>query len=99
MGISDQTRKQLMEFCKSNGIVSLYLFGSYARNEATTSSDMDLLVEFNKKLQLSYLDVLKMKQELEIITGTHIDLLEPQALKNPLRRQRIMNERVLLYAS
>ena len=99
MGISDQTRKQLMEFCKSNGIVSLYLFGSYARNEATTSSDMDLLVEFNKKLQLSYLDVLKMKQELEIITGTHIDLLEPRALKNPLRRQRIMNERVLLYAS
>jgi len=60
---------------------------------------MDLLVEFNEKLQLSYLDVLKLKQKLETITGTHIDLLEQQALKNPLRRQRIMNERVLLYAS
>lgn len=99
MGISDQTRVQLMEFCKSNGIIALYLFGSYARNDATPSSDMDLLVEFNEKLELSYLDVLKLKQKLEAITGTHIDLLEQQALKNPLRRQRIMNERVLLYAS
>lgn len=99
MGISDHIREQLMEFCKSNGIVSLYLFGSYARNEATPSSDMDLLVEFNEKLQLSYLDVLKLKHELEVITGTHVDLLELQALQNPLRRQRIMNERVLLYAS
>lgn len=35
MGISDQTRERLMEFCKSNGIIALYLFGSYARNEAT----------------------------------------------------------------
>ncbi len=60
---------------------------------------MDLLVEFNEKLQLSYLDVLKLKQELELITGTHIDLLEQNALKNPVRRKRIMNERVLLYAS
>lgn len=99
MGISDQIRKRLMDFCRSNGIKALYLFGSYARNEATPSSDMDLLVEFDKELQLSYLDVLKLKQELEVITGIHVDLLEPQALKNPLRRQRIMNERVLLYAS
>ena len=99
MGISDNTRKLLIEFCESHGVNSLYLFGSYARNDATPSSDMDLLVEFNEKLQLSYLDVLKLKQELEVITGTHVDLLELQALKNPLRRQRIMNERVLLYAS
>ncbi len=99
MRISDNTRMLLIEFCESHGVNSLYIFGSYARNEATPSSDMDLLVEFNEKLQLSYLDVLKLKQELELITGTHIDLLEQNALKNPVRRKRIMNERVLLYAS
>lgn len=99
MSISDNTKKLLIEFCESHGVNSLYLFGSYARNEATPSSDMDLLVEFNRKLQLSYLDVFKLKLELEVITGTHIDLLEQQALKNPIRKQRIMNERVLLYAS
>ncbi|MCK5034537.1 MAG: nucleotidyltransferase domain-containing protein [Candidatus Sabulitectum sp.] len=99
MRISDNTRMLLIEFCESHGVNSLYIFGSYARNEATSSSDMDLLVEFNEKLQLSYLDVLKLKLELELITGTHIDLLEQNALKNPVRRKRIMNERVLLYAS
>ncbi|MCK5842475.1 MAG: nucleotidyltransferase domain-containing protein [Candidatus Sabulitectum sp.] len=99
MRISDNTRMLLIEFCESHGVNSLYIFGSYARNEAISSSDMDLLVEFNEKLQLSYLDVLKLKLELELITGTHIDLLEQNALKNPVRRKRIMNERVLLYAS
>jgi predicted nucleotidyltransferase len=30
------------------GVKTLLLFGSVARDEATTSSDVDLLVEFNK---------------------------------------------------
>lgn len=99
MGISDQTRILLRKFCESHGVISLYLFGSYARNEATPSSDMDLLVEFDKTQQLSYLDLLSLKQELEEITGTKVDLLEQNALRNPIRKQCIMRERILLYAS
>ena len=99
MGISDSTIKKLREFCKSHGIDTMYLFGSYARKEADSSSDLDLLVEFNAKLQLSHLDVLKLKEELEMLTGTRVDLLEEKAIKNPLRKKRIIGERVLLYDS
>jgi len=47
MGISDRTVEKLREFCRRHGITTMYLFGSCARNEATPSSDMDLLVELN----------------------------------------------------
>ncbi|MCD6587304.1 MAG: nucleotidyltransferase domain-containing protein [Candidatus Fermentibacteraceae bacterium] len=99
MGISDQTIEKLRKFCESCGINTMYLFGSYARNEADSASDLDLLVVFDDNLQLSYLDVLKLKEELEKLTGTRIDLLEEKAIRNPLRRKRILEERVLLYAS
>lgn len=68
-------------------------------NEADSTRDLDLRVEFNHKLQLSYLDMLKLKQELEELNGTQVDLLEEKAVRNPLRRKRIIDERVLLYAS
>lgn len=99
MEISDSTVEKLREFCRRHGITSMYLFGSYARNEATPSSDMDLLVELDDDLQLSYLDLLKLKEELEELTGTRVDLLEEKAIRNPLRRNGIIRERVLLYAS
>jgi hypothetical protein len=99
MGISDQTLEKLRKFCESRGINTMYLFGSYARNEATPSSDMDLLVEFDSRLQLSYLDILILKEELRQIIGTQVDLVEEKAIRNPLRKKRILDERVLLYAS
>lgn len=96
MGISDQTIEKLRKFCESRGINTMYLFGSYARNEATLASDMDLLVEFNPRLQLSYLDVLILKEELRQIIGTQVDLVEEKAIRNPIRKEWIMGERVLL---
>jgi len=99
MGISDQTLEKLRKFCESRGINTMYLFGSYARNEATPSSDMDLLVEFNPGLQLSYLDILNLKEDLRQIIGTQVDIVEEKAIRNPLRKKRILEERVLLYAS
>jgi uncharacterized protein len=36
------------ELTRQFGVKSLLLFGSVARDEATTASDVDLLVEFNR---------------------------------------------------
>lgn len=99
MGIADSIAEKLRCYCRTHGIKAMYLFGSYAREEATPFSDIDLLIELEKGLQISYLDLLVMKSDLEGITGTRIDLVEQDAIENPIRRRRIMEERVLLYAS
>ncbi len=42
MGISDQTVEKLRKLCESRGIDTVYLFGSYAGNEADSAGDLYL---------------------------------------------------------
>jgi len=38
-------------------IKSLAIFGSYARNEQTEQSDLDILVEFHDKIGIEFIDL------------------------------------------
>jgi len=73
------------------GVKSLSLFGSTARGEATTTSDVDLLVEFAAPVGLfKFLDV---KAYLEGLLRCGVDLVTPDALKRQLR-DSILSEAV-----
>jgi predicted nucleotidyltransferase len=64
------------------GATSLALFGSIARGEGSSSSDIDLLVELQPKTFDSYMDV---KLFLERVLGSKVDLVLADALKPRLR--------------
>src|SRR6188768_3327794 len=64
------------------GAKSLALFGSLARGEGSSSSDIDLLVELQSKTFDAYMDV---KLLLEKILGRRVDLVLADALKPRLR--------------
>lgn len=72
------------------GVSELALFGSIVRGEEREDSDLDVLVDFNKKTFDSYMDV---KEYLESLTGRKIDLVLKSALK-PALRQRILTEAI-----
>ena len=59
-------------------IKSLAMFGSFARNEAGESSDLDILVEFNNKIGIRFID---LADELESITGVNVDLVSRKGIK------------------
>jgi len=69
------------------GVKSLALFGSVARDEATSSSDVDLIAEFSRPV--GYFDLFALQNHLEIILGCPVDLGTPDSLK-PRLRQRVM---------
>ncbi|MEO7838044.1 MAG: nucleotidyltransferase family protein [Anaerolineales bacterium] len=71
------------------GVKSLLLFGSVARNEATTTSDVDLLVEFNRPV--GYFGLFALQDYLEKLLGCSVDLGTPDSLK-PRIRERVMGE-------
>jgi predicted nucleotidyltransferase len=73
------------------GVRSLVLFGSAARAEATTESDIDLLVEFDH--QVGLFELFALQDELESILGRDVDLGTAQSLK-PRIRQRVLEEAV-----
>jgi uncharacterized protein len=57
---------------------SIALFGSITRNEVTNTSDIDILVEFDKPIGL---DFVLLADELETILGVKVDLVTTNALK------------------
>ncbi len=60
------------------GVKSLALFGSAARNKMRKSSDIDVLVQFNKTTWENYIG---LKFYLEDLLGREVDLVTPKAIK------------------
>jgi predicted nucleotidyltransferase len=77
------------EITKQFGVKSLLLFGSVARDEATSSSDVDLLVEFNRPV--GYFGLFALQDYLEKLLGCPVDLGTPDSLK-PYIKDRVMGE-------
>ena len=72
------------------GAKSLALFGSMARGEGSSSSDIDILVELQSKTFDAYMDV---KFFLEKILGRKVDLVLADSVK-PRLRSAILGEAV-----
>lgn len=52
----DEIRSALAEICKDSSVNRIWLFGSYARNEADTESDIDLIVDLDNALDIERFD-------------------------------------------
>lgn len=59
-------------------IASMALFGSYARNEQTPTSDVDIMVEFDGKIGVKFID---LANELEKALGIKVDLVSKKGIK------------------
>ena len=76
---------------KALGVQSVAVFGSTARDEASTESDVDVLIEFSGKGTFDrYMDV---KFLLEESLGKPVDLVMRGALK-PRMRPRVEQEAI-----
>lgn len=73
------------------GVVSLSLFGSVVRDEATRKSDIDLLVEFAPNRPRGLFEFVALKHMLEGLLGRPVDLVTPGRIK-PRLKGRILSE-------
>ena len=78
------------EVLKASGVRSIGLFGSMARGDATSTSDLDFIVDLKLKTFDAYMDV---KEMLEKWFGRSVDLVLDDAVK-PVLRERIRKETV-----
>ena len=79
------------EFSAQYGVKSLALFGSVARDEATTTSDVDLLVEFDRPVGL--FGLFALQDHLEALFDCPVDLGTPDSLK-PRLRENVLEEAI-----
>ncbi|HAQ19938.1 MAG TPA: nucleotidyltransferase [Prolixibacteraceae bacterium] len=98
MELVERNRDQLIELCVNHKVGQLYIFGSALTNQFNESSDMDFLVQFGRIDLLEYFDnYMDFKEQLETLFGRSVDLIENQAIKNPIFRRVIDREKQLIY--
>jgi len=73
------------------GVKTLAVFGSTARQEATPSSDMDILVTFNAPPTFD--QYIEVKLFLEDLLGCRVDLVMQDGLR-PLLRAEVEKEAI-----
>lgn len=86
------------------GIRAVYLFGSYARQEATEQSDIDLLIDTTGSQLKGLLALGALYCELEELFQKKIDLITVNSLEQKACmpseerfRDNVKRERVMLY--
>lgn len=83
-------------FKKDNRIKEAWLFGSFARGEATPSSDIDVMIHFNDQKKISLFDLADIMFRLEQQTQRKIDLVEKDCLQ-PFAYETAKNDLIKIY--
>ena len=89
-----QIREKTTPVAKAHGLQSVYLFGSYARGEATEQSDIDLRIVSPSVLSLFELGGLYA--DLEESLQKELDLVNTRGAEDDFLN-RIREDEVLLY--
>jgi len=76
---------------KQYGMISLGLFGSVARNTSDDNSDVDVVVKLKKQ---DLFNIIGIKQDLEEILNTSVDVISYREKMNDFLKSRIDKEAV-----
>jgi len=93
--VIDEAR--LARLCERFGVAELAVFGSVARGEAASDSDIDFLYELAHGARLGF-DLFDLEDGLAELFGRRVDLVSKGAV-HPLMRERVMAEARVVYSA
>jgi Predicted nucleotidyltransferases len=88
--------KSYTDAIKALGATSLFLFGSTARNENNSNSDLDLFVDYDPNGKFNALDLVDIKLLLEDSLGLEVDVTTRDSL-HPMLRDDIEKSAVRVF--
>ncbi len=83
--IREKWGKEILLLGARHGACNIRVFGSIARNEGGSESDLDLLVKMEKNR--SYLDLVGFWQDLEALLGCQVDVISEGGISPYLQDQ------------
>ncbi len=98
MKIIQEHISELKKLCERYHVAELYVFGSIVSERFTSESDIDFLVKFSGVEPLDYFDnYMDFKSDLGTLFSREIDLVEMQAIRNPILKKSIDRDKINLY--
>ena len=91
----EEIKALIAPFAKKYGVDSIYVFGSYARGEATDDSDVDFLVFGGENFKRTY--VFALAEDVRSALGKDVDMFEISEINTDSDfYSTIMREKVLV---
>lgn len=91
-------KNKLAEYCRTQGIRRLALFGSVLRDDFSPDSDVDVLVEFEAGRVPGLFRFIRMTEELStLFGGRKVDLVTYKAIRGESRRAEILRTAEVFY--
>lgn len=95
-----QREDDIALICARLGVRRLEIFGSAATGTGKRPGDLDFLVDLGELPPHEYADAyFKLRDALGKLFDLPVDLITPANLGNPYFRQRVEQEKTLLYAA
>ena len=89
--ILSKNRNEILQIALNNGAYNVRIFGSAARGQADSDSDLDFLVDMEEERSL--LDLGGMLMELQELLDCKVDVVTEKGLR-PRIRNRVLNEAI-----
>lgn len=91
--------QKVHDYFKTQPVLKTWIFGSYARGEQTPESDIDILVKYDDKANVSLFTIGGMYMDLKRLLGREVDLVEegtllPFAAEGANRDKKLIYERI-----
>jgi predicted nucleotidyltransferase len=91
-----QITEKIISYFKDKPVKKVYLFGSYARNEETSESDVDILVDLDPEVRVGGFQFGGMLEDLKDILLKDVDLLTRGSISKYILPY-VENDKILIY--
>jgi len=92
--LTKEIEEKVISFLKNCGAKKISIFGSYVKGEATSESDLDIIVEFDEKISL--LDIVGFEFKLTEQLGIKVEILTEKAI-SPYIIEDVLSEAKVIY--
>jgi uncharacterized protein len=91
--ILKEKRLEILKIAKTYGASNIRIFGSVARGEANSNSDIDFLMDIESGKNL--LNRISLIQDLEDLLGCKVDIAKPENLHESIK-EKVLQEAISL---